>query len=117
MEIHDPNVSTPMPGNMGKDFLALFDVAPDATPFGKLGAMLPVGKAARLGNQTSYAMPPNDVLYTNDWLANQTYVFDHDPSHPGLLRKMASVGPYMYLHSFVYLSNGNTLATSQYANG
>ncbi len=101
---------------LGKDFLAVFDIRPGAS-FGKLVAMLPVGEAA-MAHHTSYAEPANDVLYANDWLGNRTYVFDlHDPRHPRLLRKFGSIGAYGYPHSFVYLPNGNTLATFQYSGG
>jgi hypothetical protein len=85
--------------------------------FGRLVAMLPVGNAA-MAHHTNYTEPPDDVLYANDWIANRTYVFDlRDPRHPRLLRRFGSVGPYGYPHSFVYLSNGNTLATFQYSGG
>jgi len=96
---------------LGKDFLAVFDV--DRGPlFGKLVAMLPVGDAAQ-AHHTNYAEPPNDVLYANDWLGNRTYAFDlRDPLHPRLLRKSDSTGALGYPHSFVYLSNGDTLRRS-----
>jgi hypothetical protein len=101
---------------LGKDFLAVFDVRPGAS-FGRLVAALPVGEAA-MAHHTSYVEPPDDVLYANDWAANRTYVFDlHDPRHPRLLRQFGSVGAYGYPHSFVYLSNGHTLATFQYSGG
>ncbi len=101
---------------LGKDFLAVFDVRPGAS-FGRLVAMLPVGEAA-MAHHTNYVEPPDDVLYANDWAANHTYVFDlHHPQHPRLLRQFGSVGAYGYPHSFVYLSNGNTLATFQYSGG
>jgi hypothetical protein len=101
---------------MGKDFLAVFDLGPGAS-FGKLVAMLPVGQAL-MAHHTSYAEPPNDVLYANDWLANRTYVFDlRDPRHPHLVRQFGDVGQYGYPHSFIHLSNGNTLATFQYSGG
>lgn len=101
---------------LGRDFLAVFDVRPGAS-FGKLVAMLPVGNAA-MAHHTSYAEPPDDVLYANDWIANQTYVFDlRSPRHPQLERKFGSIGPYSYPHSFVHLSSGDTLATFQYAGG
>ncbi len=102
---------------LGKDFIAAFNVAPDAHPFGKLVAMLPVGNAM-MAHHTNYALPPNDILYANDWLGNRTYVFNlRDPLHPRLLRQFGSVGPYGWPHSFVYLSDGNTLATFQYSGG
>jgi hypothetical protein len=101
---------------LGKDFLAVFDVRPGPS-FGKLFAMLPVGDAAQ-AHHTNYAEPPNDALYANDWLGNRTYVFDlHDPVHPRLVRKFGSVGALGYPHSFVYLPNGDTLATFQYSGG
>jgi hypothetical protein len=101
---------------LGKDFLAVFDVRPGAS-FGKLVAMLPVG-AAMMAHHTNYAEPADGVLYANDWFANRTYVFDlRDPPHPRLLRQFGSVGDLGYPHSFVYLPNGNTLATFQYSGG
>jgi hypothetical protein len=101
---------------LGKDFLAVFDIRAGRS-FGKLVAMLPVGNAA-MAHHTNYAEPSNDVLYANDWIGNRTYVFDlRNPRHPRLLRKFGSVGAYGYPHSFVYLANGNTLATFQYAGG
>lgn len=102
---------------LGKDFLAVFDVAPGARPFGKLVAMLAVGDAT-MAHHTNYALPPNDVLYANDWLGNHTYVFNlSDPLHPRLLRSFEGVGSFGWPHSFAYLSNGNTLATFQYSGG
>ena len=101
---------------LGQDFLAVFDVRPGRS-FGKLVAMLPVGNAV-MAHHTNYAEPPNDVLYANDWLGNRTYVFDlRNPRHPRLVRKFGSVGALGYPHSFVYLANGNTLATFQYSGG
>ena len=101
----------------GKDFLAVFDVGPDAGPSGKLVATLPVGDAL-MAHHTNYSLPPDDVLYANDWLGNRTYVFDlRDAAHPALLREFGSQGKYQYPHSFAYLSNGHTLATFQYSGG
>ena len=101
----------------GKDFLAVFDVGPDARPFGQLVAMLPVGEAL-MAHHTHYSLPPDDVLYANDWLGNRTYVFDlRDAEQPALLREFGSVGKYGYPHSFAHLSNGHTLATFQYSGG
>lgn len=101
---------------LGKDFLAVFDIRPGAS-FGKLVATLPVGMAM-MAHHTNYAEPADGVLYANDWFANRTYVFDlRDPPHPRLLRQFGNVGDLGYPHSFVYLPNGNTLATFQYAGG
>jgi hypothetical protein len=101
---------------LGKDFLAVFDVAPGAS-FGKLVATLPAGDAA-MAHHTSYAEPSDDQLYANDWLGNRTWVFDlRNPRQPRIARQFAGVGALGYPHSFVQLANGDTLATFQYAGG
>lgn len=101
---------------LGKDFLAVFDVRPGAS-FGRLVAMLPSGDAA-MAHHTSYAEPPDGMLYANDWLGNRTAVFDlRDPRHPRLVRQFGSIGSFGYPHSFVHLANGDTLATFQYSGG
>lgn len=102
----------------GRPFIAVFDVAPASSSFGKLVAMRPVGKNAIMVHHTNYALPPNDVLFANDWSADRTYTFDlSEPSNPRLIAQFRNAGPYMYPHSFVYLSNGKTLATFQYTKG
>jgi hypothetical protein len=51
-------------------------------------------------------------------MADRTYVFNlRDPLHPRLERQFGDVGAYGWPHSFVHLSNGNTLATFQYSGG
>jgi hypothetical protein len=132
MEAAHPNavVPDPVPGKttahqmmddmqhgmgLGRDFLAVFDVGPNAHSFGKLVAMLPAGEAV-MAHHTNYELPPDNVLYANDWMADRTYVFNlRDPLHPSLQRQFGNVGAYG--HSFVHLSKGNTLATFQYADG
>jgi len=118
MEVRHPGAAMPMPHDMGKDFLAVFDVSSDASPPDKLVAMLPVGSGAKMAHHTNYALPSNDVLFANDWLAGRTYVFDlHDPTKPRLISQFGNAGPYMNPHSFAYLSNGYTLSTFQYTRG
>ena len=123
MEARKPTApSAGMPGmksaqELGRDFLAVFDVTPGAPLFGKLLAMSPVG-AAQMAHHTSYVLPPDGVLYANDWLANRTYVIDlRSPVQPRLLRQFGNVGAMGYPHSFVPLPNGDTLATFQYSGG
>ncbi|HMF28926.1 MAG TPA: hypothetical protein VKE42_09150, partial [Candidatus Cybelea sp.] len=102
----------------GRAFVATFDVSPDGSSFGKLLAMQSVGKAATMVHHTNYALPPNDVLFANDWQADRTYMFDlANPLNPRVMGQFRDAGPYMYPHSFVYLSNGDTLATFQYTRG
>jgi len=116
MEVRHPGGT--ITDGTGRDFLAVFDVAPDASPFGKLVAMLPVGHGAKMAHHTNYALPPNDVLFANDWMGDLSYIFNlRDPRKPRLISQFGNVGPYMNPHSFVYLSNNNTLATFQYTGG
>ncbi|HLW82821.1 MAG TPA: hypothetical protein VKS20_12365 [Candidatus Acidoferrales bacterium] len=118
MEARQPGAFVTMADGTGRDFLAVFDVAPDASPFGKLVAMLPVGNGAKMAHHTNYALPPNDVLFANDWMGDRSYIFNlRDPRKPRLISEFGNVGPYMNPHSFVYLSNGDTLATFQYTGG
>jgi hypothetical protein len=99
----------------GRDILAVFDIS--AQSFGKLVAMLPAGPA-RTAHHTNYSLPPDDVLYANDWLGNDTRIFDlRDPLHPRQLRQVSNAGTYGYPHSFQYLPNGHTLATFQFSGG
>jgi hypothetical protein len=101
---------------LGRDFLAVFDVAPGPS-FGRFVAMVPAGQAA-MAHHTDYAEPAGGMLYANDWLANSTYVFDlRQPLRPRLVRTVGSVGALGYPHSFAPLAGGNTLATFQYAGG
>jgi len=117
MEARNPQSSTMAGMGLGKDFLAVFDVASNDSTYGKLVAMRPAG-GARMAHHTNYVLPANDVLYANDWMADRTYVFDlHDPANPRLVRTFGDAGKYGYPHSFVYLANGNTLATFQYTGG
>lgn len=118
MEVRHPDTTVYRASGMGRDFLAVFDVSPSADPFGRLVAMLPVGHGAMMAHHTNYALPPNDVLLANDWMGDSTYMFDlHDATKPRLVGAFGNVGPYEYPHTFVYLGNGDTLATFQYTRG
>lgn len=117
MDMHKPTAMPSMSAGFGKDFIAVFDIGSDASPSGRLVAMLPTGNAV-MAHHTNYALPSDNVLYANDWMANRTDVFDlNDPLKPRLLRTFKSVGNYGYPHSFSHLSNGNTIATFQYSLG
>ena len=71
-----------------------------------------------MAHHTNYVLPPDDVLYANDWMANRTFVFNlGNATQPRLVRHFESIGKYSYPHAFLRLSNGNTLATFQYSGG
>jgi hypothetical protein len=59
----------------GRDFLAVFEIG-DPADFGRLVAMLPVPTHAQMAHHTNYVMPPNHMLFANDFMAGQSYIFD-----------------------------------------
>lgn len=116
-ETRDPAAGWYVKGKMGRDALAVFDVS-QGPSFGRLVAFLAVKGDARMAHHTNYQLPPDNVLYANDWLAGRTSVFDlSNARRPRLLRQFTSVGRYSYPHTFVHLANGDTLATFQYTGG
>ena len=115
MQTHDPATATPPADSMGRAFLAVFDVAEDSGEFGRLVAMLPVGKRAQMAHHTNYEMPADGRLFASDYRAAEGYVFDlRDPVKPRLLAGFGDAGPYTHPHSFERLANGHTLATYQF---
>ena len=115
METTEPTTAVPPAESMGRAFLAVFDVAPDSSAFGKLVAMLPVGKRAQMAHHTNYAMPADGRLFASDFRAGEAYVFDlRDPAKPKLSATFTQAGPYTHPHSFAALANGHTLATYQF---
>ena len=111
METRDPSVPVPPAASMGRDFLAVFDVAPESKDFGRLVAMLPVGERARMAHHTNYTMPTGGDLFASDFQSGQAYVFDlHNPAKPQLAASFGDAGPYTHPHSFERLDNGHTLA-------
>ena len=102
------------PGDgLGHDFIAVFDIGNPAD-FGRLVAMLPVETRAQMAHHTNSVMPPNRLLFANDFMANRSYVFDlNDPLKPKIAASFTDAGPYSHPHSFQYLSNGRVLATFQ----
>jgi hypothetical protein len=106
--------TTVYPGSgAGHDFLAIFDIS-DSPNFGNLVATIPVETRAQMAHHTNYTMPPNHMLFANDFMAGRSYVFDlRDPHKPLVAASFTGAGPYQHAHSFAYLSNGNVLATYQ----
>lgn len=115
METRDPSKAMPAPETMGRDFLAVFDVRPSSSDFGKLITMLPVGTQAQMAHHTNYDMPADGRLFASDYMSGQGYVFDlKQPTNPKLVASFVAAGEYTHPHSFARLPNGNTLATYQF---
>ncbi len=102
------------PGDQaGHDFLAVFDIG-DPAHFGRLVAMLPVATRSQMAHHANYEIPPNGMLFANDFMAARSYLFDlRDPLKPRVAASFGDAGRYTHPHSFAYLSNGHTLATYQ----
>lgn len=115
METRDLSTSMPPPAAMGRDFLAVFDVAPRSRHFGKLIAMLPVGTKAQMAHHTNYDMPDDGLLFASDYMSGEGYAIDlKAPASPKLVASFSNAGPYTHAHSFARLANGDTLATYQF---
>lgn len=115
METRDVSKGMPPPESMGRDFLAVFDVRAGSRHFGELVAMLPVGVKGQMAHHTDYAMGPDGRLFANDYLEDQSYIFDlKAPKHPKLVASFSAAGPYTHAHSFYRLANRDTLATYQF---
>jgi len=102
------------PGDgIGHDFIAVFDIG-DQANFGRLVAMLPVETRAQMAHHTNSTMPPNHLVFANDFMADRSYIFDlNDPLKPRVAASFTDAGPYSHPHSFAYLSSGNVLAAFQ----
>lgn len=107
--------TTSYPGDMkGHDFLAVFDIN-DPAHFGHLVSMVPAPQHSMMAHHANYEVPHNNMLFANDFMAAQSFVFDlRNPLAPRLASSFTDAGPYTHPHSFAYLSNGHTLATYQY---
>lgn len=108
----ESNGTTNMGDGSGHDFLAVYEI--DEAHFGTLVAMLPVPARARMAHHANYALPANRILFANDFMQGQSYVFDlSHPREPRISASFTDARAYAYPHSFAALSNGNTLATYQ----
>jgi len=108
----ESNGDTNMGDGSGHDFLAVYDIG--AAHFGALVAMLPVPTRAHMAHHANYVLPPNRMLFANDFMQGESYVFDlRDPRKPRIAASFKDAGAYAYPHSFAALSNGDMLAAYQ----
>lgn len=96
------------------DFLAVVDSLPTSPTYGRVIASVSTGIPVNFAHHTNYDMPPNGILFANDYSSGISFRFDlRDPRHPKLLGMFGNAGPYSHAHSFVYLDNDHVLATYQ----
>jgi hypothetical protein len=96
------------------DFLAVLDVRPTSSGYGKLVATVPVPGRKNGPHHTEHEMAAGGRLFANGFGSGQSFIFDvRDPAHARLEQQFADVAGMMHPHSFLRLPNGNVLATFQ----
>lgn len=98
------------------DFLAVIDADPASAKYGSVLTTLPTGVIGTNPHHTEAEMPTNGHLLANGFHAGETWLFDlTDPVKPKVLSAFGDLAGYSHPHTFLRLSNGNVLATYQYA--
>ena len=98
------------------DFLAVVDANPSSAHYGSIVTSLATGVAGAHPHHTEAAMPADDHLLANGFHAGRTWLFDlTQPLHPQILASFGDVAGFSHPHTYVRLTNGNVLATFQYA--
>jgi len=96
------------------DFLAVLDVRPIASGYGKLVATVPVPGRRNIPHHIEHEMSAHGRLFANGVGSGRSFVFDvHDPARVRVERQFGDVAGLMHPHSFLRLPNGNVLATFQ----
>jgi len=96
------------------DFLAVLDVRPAASGYGRLVATVPVPGRKNGPHHTEHEAAAGGRLFANGFGGGQSFIFDvRDPAHARLEHRFADVAGMMHPHSFLRLPNGNVLATFQ----
>jgi len=102
---------------VGNDFLAVIDAAPDSATYGKLVATVGTDQKTVRIHHTEYVMPASGMLFANDHDVGRTFIFDvNDPLNPKVATSFTDMAGYMHPHSFVRVPNGNVIATFQHAH-
>ena len=102
---------------VGNDFLAVIDAAPNSGTYGKLVATVGTDQKTVRIHHTEYVMPASGMLFANDHDVGRTFIFDvNDPLNPKVATSFTDMAGYMHPHSFVRLPNGNVIATFQHAH-
>lgn len=96
------------------DFLAVLDVTPAASQYGRVVTTLPVNESALFPHHTEHEIGTTKTLFANGFAGNRSFVFDlSKPTAPRILSRFGALNGLTYLHSFARLPNGHVLATFQ----
>jgi len=100
------------------DFLAVYDIGPDATGTGQVVSTAPIGAVHVHAHHTELNAPGDFPLFASGFMAGKVWLFDlKDPAAPQVSSRIDSVPGFKQPHSFARLPDGNVLATLQFGDG
>jgi hypothetical protein len=103
---------------IASDFIAVLDVTPGHSTYGRVVASTAAGAAGTVPHHTEYQLSETGFLFANGFHSGKSFVFDvRDPLHPKVVKAFEELGGYMQPHSFVRLPNGNVLASFHMKHG
>lgn len=100
------------------DFLAVIDVTPQRSTYGRVVASVAAGAVGTNPHHTEYTLSETGFLFANGFNSGKSFVFDvRDPMRPKVVRAFEDIGGYRHPHSFVRLPNGNVLVSFHHKHG
>jgi hypothetical protein len=100
------------------DFLAVIDVTPQRSQYGRVVASAAAGAVGTTPHHTEYGLSETGFLFANGFNSGKSFIFDvRDPIRPKVVRTFDEIEGYMHPHSFVRLPNGNALVTFHHKHG
>lgn len=106
------------PEKKASDFLAVIDVTPQRSRYGRVVASAAAGAIGTNPHHTEYGLSETGFLFANGFNSGKSFIFDvRDPIRPKVVRAFDEIEGYMHPHSFVRLPNGNALVTFHHKHG
>lgn len=100
------------------DFLAVIDVTPQRSHYGRVVASAAAGAVGTTPHHTEYSLSETGFLFANGFNTGKSFIFDvRDPIRPKVVRAFDDIEGYMHPHSFVRLPNGNALVSFHHKHG
>ncbi len=96
-------------------FISVFDLRPGSPDAGKLVRVVPAGTGSEGTHHTEYSIPPDGLLFANDFGTGRTYIYDMTKAgEPRVATSFGTAGPFGWPHSYARLPGGNRLVTYQW---
>jgi hypothetical protein len=100
------------------DFLAVLDVTPQHSTYGRVVASVPAGAVGTIPHHTEYTLSETGFLFANGFESGKSFIFDvRDPLRPRIVRAFDEIEGYMHPHSFVRLPNRHVLVSFHMQEG